>query len=1690
MANSPKNLAEALREISRIRREMKHMRGAQAAQSDKALKDLTEYVNQHAGGGDARIPAAPVELTTETSIYFDGNGRPRGQFRVAFPPVTKATDASALIVDSYEVWGYNVGKYNPGPDPENPAIPDWALLASSNVNALTVTNLDPKTTWRYRVRAQGKTTTIPGAWSEEIVTYIAPDTTPPPLPSKPILTQTLGTVAVEWDGFTATGVNMPTDFHHVEIAVGENAEPTTLISDRLLAGGTVIVAGLEYDVPYRVRFRAVDTSDNVSGWSAVSEITVKALVPEDFPGLDVTIEEKVREQQRLTAEARDAAFAAAAQAKVAAEAQAKADSLLSNANTLHQVYLDAKAAADAAQAASVAAAANLERIRAELASLRDELVDEQRATALAWSDLTAALPFVGYVYVQHGSVGAFTTGDVLFNVDAKEASWLKADGTWEQITAEPWTGLQAEAKALLADLDAKDAAWRAKIGQAESILAPLRAARAAVSWKIAQFRAQVKAVVGRSGRVVPWSSTSAPTEVPTVGTRQVVGVMFGAAMPRNEVYPDLYVSSVEPGGWYWNWESGAWEKITSPTLITALRTVSDAAAALNSAASTADAARANVSTTYTALSDAVGAAYLAEDRLRDATSEREAANTALVRADVVLTQAKADSAAALAVLQAALPAGGKVIYQDATPAAADQDEKNVWVKTNAEVLGWYVGSQAWQAVADGPVKTAGVEYAGARNGQAAAQSARDAANATLTQKTTAYNTRVQENQAAIVAVSTTRKAYSDAQVALVAAEAAYTASSDAYVLTYDDANGFVQDNGEIFVQDTEPTATPGAPLSIWAKHDGTTRKWDAATEAWVPYAGDQTFTALLTAYLTHSARLEALPGEIEAKDAERANASAEADRLASEASRLASVATAALVDWNLALQAAEAQQVVADREKAEAVRLQGIADEKAAAAGYVDANDVIGRMNAEEALKRAQEALDAALAAAQAAEIAAKNAANVLPNPSFEADFSGWAPYQGYGGSAVITTAISKDGSKAVDVLQALQRVSVEIPVTDDTIWELAIWVRSTMSNVASPGFIALLDTPTSAPTSDLLVAIPSTLEAGVWTQVKQRVTIPKGKTTLHLLISGSGSGAGVPGALVFDSVSMRDVTQVVALEAATKAAQDAAKAAQDAADKAAAEAGDAAQIAQDAVKAATHAGNNFFSPALPTGAAPFGSIWFQIDDTGMVISQWQQTGGRLPDPTTGDVGANGSTWTKREITSQVISNLDVGKLTGGYIDAAHIEGDTILVGDRPLGEIGQSVTDWAMKSNATYIDGGKIYTGTITALQIKANSLTADTLAVGAVEAKHIKAGAITSDKISATAINGKIIEGATVWSGADYNTDGGYKISNYGLEVWAPGGTQTFLARASDGKVTVKGDIVSGSTIKGASIEGGSILMSGNSRTVKIGATSSAGYIDFDGPTATSPATLQYSEEDYLGTGTKLRPKLRFLTPSVTGTWNARSYFEIGPGITNGSSITEAQQNPSLDLPANMEIRFLGSGAINTAGNKNLYYFGQDFYVSTGINFSLIKTSSGSANLLIGSTGWIAKTGSARKLKLDIQDVPQEWGDKILDVPARTWFDRGEMQRAASKRVAERAGDDILDERRREVLSEFDAPSTLRRIPGVVAEEVEEAGLSEFVTYEDDGEVQGVMYDRLWVALIPAVRALRDRVEHLEQALAQMNA
>ena len=120
------------------------------------------------------------------------------------------------------------------------------------------------------------------------------------------------------------------------------------------------------------------------------------------------------------------------------------------------------------------------------------------------------------------------------------------------------------------------------------------------------------------------------------------------------------------------------------------------------------------------------------------------------------------------------------------------------------------------------------------------------------------------------------------------------------------------------------------------------------------------------------------------------------------------------------------------------------------------------------------------------------------------------------------------------------------------------------------------------------------------------------------------------------------------------------------------------------------------------------------------------------------------------------------------------------------------------------------------------------------------------------------------------------------------------------------------------------------------------------------------------------------------------------------------------------------------------------------------LPPTTSDSANVCMASDGAILKVTSASKYKKDIERTYEtDYGKKLIELPTATWIDKAETKRSKNP----------------------------RRYFGMIAEDLADAGLEMLVRRDDNGEVDGIQYERLACALIPVVRELKEKINKLEE-------
>lgn len=166
-----------------------------------------------------------------------------------------------------------------------------------------------------------------------------------------------------------------------------------------------------------------------------------------------------------------------------------------------------------------------------------------------------------------------------------------------------------------------------------------------------------------------------------------------------------------------------------------------------------------------------------------------------------------------------------------------------------------------------------------------------------------------------------------------------------------------------------------------------------------------------------------------------------------------------------------------------------------------------------------------------------------------------------------------------------------------------------------------------------------------------------------------------------------------------------------------------------------------------------------------------------------------------------------------------------------------------------------------------------------------------------------------------------------------------------------------------------------------------------------------------------------------------------------------------------------------VRTVSNTAYFYANQSCIMSSG---SYSTTVTGSANVRINSNGTICRSTSASKYKLNIDDINQDeyYPYRLLRINPKQWFDKNLVEAYSAYISGEIKENEEPESDELKMYKELLSDVTVDPIYGLVAEDVEEAGLEKFCMYKlkdnDEKELEGISYERLPILLIPMVRDL----------------
>lgn len=656
---------------------------------------------------DHRVPKAPLGLVVQTDAYIGSDGYAHGLATASWSAVTEATNDTAIEISSYRVeWCKHVD-----------GAP-WHSAGTTDKTQLGFGGLDCGTQIEVRVRAVPTYSDKLGEWSAVVVATVESDTTPCSVPSKPVLSSELSVVTVHWDGRTSTGAQMESDFDHVEVGEGVNADGMTVISATQSGPGAYVITGLTGGSPHSYALRSVDHAGNRSDWSAVASVTVASAVsPEEVKQIQKDLADNQTALKDNTAKL--------------SQARKDIQANKSNLDAANQTLTQAKA--DLSQARK-----DIAQTKSDLTTANGEISKAKESAAQAYAEAHSK---------NHTFRGPDEPKDNLIVGDL----WLKTQKYWTR-----WQGEKNNSPSLLADFYTY---WQGAPNNSPSVLVPLadRVIDTLVwdgsNWnhlgyadveknadEISKAKSDIADNAAKTTDAKKAAENAAAAAKNAQGTADTANGAAKTAQDTANAATAAAKSATATAGQAKDAANAAQTAAES-----ARKTAGNAETLANTANASANAAKSDASTAKTdasaAKSDAANAKATASNASSVATQAKATADSAAQSATDAATAARKANTAAAA---AAGVANGKadVLIQSTAPATSMRKPTTLWIDTTggANTPKRWNGS-AWAAVTDKAATDAANAAVKANDAAKTAQSTADKA------ATAAANAASQANQA-------------------------------------------------------------------------------------------------------------------------------------------------------------------------------------------------------------------------------------------------------------------------------------------------------------------------------------------------------------------------------------------------------------------------------------------------------------------------------------------------------------------------------------------------------------------------------------------------------------------------------------------------------------------------------------------------------------------------------------------------------------------------------------------------------------------------------------------------------------------------------------------------------------------------------------------------------------------------------
>ncbi|ODJ63238.1 gp58-like family protein [Brochothrix thermosphacta] len=426
---------------------------------------------------------------------------------------------------------------------------------------------------------------------------------------------------------------------------------------------------------------------------------------------------------------------------------------------------------------------------------------------------------------------------------------------------------------------------------------------------------------------------------------------------------------------------------------------------------------------------------------------------------------------------------------------------------------------------------------------------------------------------------------------------------------------------------------------------------------------------------------------------------------------------------------------------------------------------------------------------------------------------------------------------------------------------------------------------------------------------------------------------------------------------------------------------------------------------------------------------------------------------------SQLADNINLKVDKDGIINQINVSPEGILIAGENVWISGKTKIDNAVIKNAMIdsLSANKLTAGTIDAGKINVVNLNASNISAGIITganlAINLNSGEVTfqkgiiqrADKLFSIDVTEGVIE--------SYDSNGGFTISKGEITLNSSPGL-TIGNSKKYGTITYKWKLLDASGLALIGEEGFSL---GTSNAVKNIANS----------TVNQGSSISGNKEGYLNVFSRQVINLSSGDLYSYGSLNSKSLASIEIGNTSRNKSEVAISANIITLSATSGDHILLSSDSTGALVQSMVIYN--------------RTYATAANVYITQYGNMGRSTSASKYKLAIEEDKTDNYKNILKLKHKTWYDKANTE--AYARALDNKDTFDWDNPTDEVLP-------VERIHGLIAEDLVEAGLTEFVSYgelNDDGtkEVEGIQYDRLVVPLLQIVKDHQIEIEKLKERI-----